>query len=237
MMRDTYETYAKRKEQEVEARINSELTKQKDFWNDFVRSAILTMFLTPDLHSSFFVHRNNLRKRSNLSFDERIFMKFPNNIELRMPVALKVMDGKVDAYDPYGHLEIIIEDAPEYELVEDKLYILTIKKNFPTHPLRPVLEKNVGGVECHLKPTNLPLLEELDEDSDYWYLKELPGYIETESEAIDIITRLQNIYRLKDYYVERKDAMTIVVEGADEVFIASYSSSLHCIKVGIMETQ
>lgn len=236
-MRDTYETYANRKEQEVEEHIKRELDKQKDFWNDFVKSAILTMFYAPDLHTSFFVHRKNLKKRSNLSFDERIFMKAPNNMELRMPVALKIMEGKVMAQDLYGGIEIMVPDEPPYELVEDKVYILTIKKNFVMSPIRPELEKNVNGLECHLKPTNLPLQAELDEESDYRCIAELPEHIETEEECIDIITRLQNIYRLNDYYVERKDALTIVVEGKEDVFIVCYSPKLQCLKIGIIDQE
>lgn len=234
-MRDSYEDYAKRKETEIDVAIKKELSKQKLFWNDFVKSAILTMFLTQDLHSSFFVHRKNLRKRCNLSFDERIFVKAPSNIELRMPVALKISEGKLEACDLYGSVDIIVTEEPPYELVEDKIYILTIKKNFAMYPMQLVLEKYNDGVECHLKPTNLPLLTELDEESDYWYLGELPDRIDKEEDAIDIITRLQNIYRLKDYYVERKDATTIVVEGKDDVFIASYSPALQCIKIGVIE--
>lgn len=232
-MKNTDEAYANRKEKEVEELINRELKKQKLFWNDFVKSAILTMFLTPDLKSSFFVHRNSLRKRSNLSFDERIFVKAPNNLELRMPVVLKVMDGKVEACDPYGHLEIIVQEEPPYELVEDKIYILTIKKNFSMYPIYPILEQTANGIECHLKPTDLPFFAELDEESDYWFLRELPDRIE-EEDAIDTITKLQNIYRMKDYFVERKDPLTIVVEGKEEIFIVTYSSNMHCIKIGIM---
>ncbi len=235
-MRDTYEAYAARKENEVEAFLSNELEKQRMFWNDFVKSSILTMFYTPHIHTSFFTHRKNLRKRSNLSFDERIFMKAPSNIELRMPVALKIGDGEIEAYDPYGSLTIKVNKKPEYELEEEKLYILYIKKAYPMYPFHPILEENENGMECHLKPTNLPLVAELEEESDYWYIGETPDHIETESDAIDVITELQNIYRLKNYYVERKDAISIAVEGEQETFIVYYSSKFHCLKLGIIDS-
>lgn len=235
-MRDTYEAYAKRKEKELEDIIKYELTKQKDSWNDFVKTGILTMFIAADIPSAFFVYRNNLRKRSNASFDERIYIKAPNNIKLRFPVALKLEDGELEAYDPYGSVKIKIEKKPEYELVENRIYILTLIKRYPMHPFIPVLEENVNGVECHLKPTTLPLRVEPEESSDYAYLRKFPKYIGTETEAIDVITEIQNYYRLKDYYVERRDAITIIIEGEEDSFILFYSPALHCIKIAIMVT-
>ena len=215
--------------------IKRELGRQKKQWNEFVRPCILSIFLVPDLKSSFFVSRDSLRKRSNLSFDKRLFMKAPNNIEFRMPVAVRKLDGGIEAFDPYGSMKIIIEKEPEYELTEDKIYIMQMKKYFPMYPLNPVLGEKKNGVELYLKPTPLPLFTEPDEDTDFTdfaYLSAQPGYIRTENEAIDIITNLQNYYRLKDYFVERKDATTIVVD-AKETFIITYSPNLYCLKLGL----
>lgn len=232
-MRDSYEQYAESKEIEVEDMIGVALEKQSDSWNGFVKSAILTMFLSPVMNTAFFSRRNALRKRSNLSFDDRLLLKAPCNIKLRMPVTLNVYEGWVEACDPYGKMKIKVEKQPDYELEENKIYILTLVKKFPMYPYEPVLEETANGVECHLKPTTLSLQEKPEEDSDYKYLAELPSRIETESEAVDIITQLQNIYRLKDYYVERKDSITIVVEGKEDTFIVSYSTRCHCIEVAI----
>lgn len=232
-MLDTYNNYAERKQREVEAAIQRELDKQKTFWKDYVKTGILTLFLSPDINSAFFVHKDNLRKRSNLSFDERIFIKAPNNIELRMPVALKVMDGWVEVYDPYGSMRIKVNKQPEYELIENQIYILTFVKRFPMYPMEPILEEFANGVECHLKPTTLSLQAEPGEESDYKYLAELPNYVSSESEAIDIINKLQNIYRLNDYYVERRDSTTIVVDGKEDTFLVTYSTSCHCMKIAI----
>ena len=212
--------------------IERELMKQRESWNDLVSTAVLVTFLAPDLNTAFFVERDNLRKRSNLSFDERVFMRAPNNIELRMPVAIRLGDGEIELYDPYGSMTVKVNKKPEYELVEDRIYIMRMVKHYAMYPLRPVLEENCNGVELHLSPTALSLYAEPKEGSDFSYLAEQPYFIPSEDEAIDFINCMQNYYRLKGYSVERRDPITIAVEGRDR-FILGYSRVNRCVKVGI----
>lgn len=217
----------------VDRMILKELEKQLTDWNAFVKPGILSIFYLKDMTTTFFAKRNELRKRSNLSFDERLFMKAPNHVELRMPVAVKREQSRIKLYDPYGFIHVEVEEEPGYELREDIIYIMKMIKNFPMHPLRPVLEKDRNGVKLHLKPTSFSLKAEKEEESAFKYLKEVPAIIQTESAAIDIMTRLQNIYRLEQYYVERRDPVTIVVD-AEEPFIVTYCENRCSLKIGLL---
>lgn len=216
----------------VEKLISKELKKQHSDWNTFVKPGILSIFYLNDLKTAFFTKRDELRKRSNLSFDERLFMKAPNNIDLRMPVAIKKESNGIRLYDPYGSLHVLVEEEPDYDLTEDIIYIMKMVKRYPMYPLQPVLEKEYNGIELHLKPTSFLLNIENDEDSAYNHLREVPAIIQTESAAIDIITRLQSIYRLEQYDVERRDPVTIVVD-AEEPFIITYCEDRRSLKIGL----
>ena len=215
--------------------VKQELKKQTDSWNEFVKTAILTIFYLSDVKTTFFTRRNELRKRTNLSLDERIYLVAPSNIELRMPVAIKKTENenRIILYDVFGRQKVTIEEKPEYELREDIIYIAKQIRHYPMYPYEPILDKNRNGMEFYLKPTALTLEEEPVEDPDFDILREVPDTIETEEEAINIITTLQNHYRLQDYYVERNNEVTITVEGKEN-FIITYSEVHKTLKIAIV---
>lgn len=222
-----------KKDSTTDRLVRNELEKQLSSWNTFVKPGILSIFYPGDLTTAFFVRRNELRKNSNISFDERLFMKAPNNIELNMPVAIKREKGGARLYDPYGDLYMAIDEEPAYELRENKIYIMKMIKRFPMYPLQPVLGKEMNGVELHLKPSPFSVQEEMEPDSIFQCIKEQPAIIQSESAAIDIITRLQNIYRLEKYDVERRDPVTIAVD-AEEPFIVTYCENKCSLKIGLL---
>lgn len=217
----------------IDKEVKRQLQKQKESWEASSSYGILSQFLLRDLKTAFFARRKELRKRSNLSFEEKLFVNAPNNITFRMPVALKRNEDELILYDLYGMQRVKLEKEPEYELVEDRIYIMKMTKQYPMYQNEIVLGENRNGYEISLKPTSLPLEMQLDPESDYDWLRQVPEVIESEEEAIDIITGLQNRYRLMDYWVERRNETMIVVEG-EECFAVAYCPGLKTLKVCIL---
>lgn len=217
----------------IDKEVKRQLQKQKESWKDSNIDGILRCFRLEDLNTAFFIRRNEFRKRSNLSLVDQFLIDAPSNVELRMPVALKRDADKIILYDLYGKLEVKIEKNPEYALEEDKIYIMKLTKHYPMYQNEIVLGENRNGYELYLKPTPLPLMMQPDEESDYDWLRKVPERIESVEEAIDIINGLQNRYRLMGYYVERKDEITIIVDG-EECFVVAYRKHLKTLAICIL---
>lgn len=231
-----YQGTTKSLRKRIDETVTRQLHKQKESWEDSNIYGILRNFRLDELNTAFFVRRNEFRKRTNLSFMERLFINAPSNVELRMPVALKRDGDKIILYDLYGKLEVKIEKEPEYELLEDRIYIMKLTKHYPMYQNEIVLGENRNGYELYLKPTPLPLEMQPDEESDYDLLRQIPERIENEDEAIDIINGLQNRYRLMGYSVNRNDVTMITVAG-EECFAVAYCPTLKTLEVCVFSEE
>lgn len=213
-----------------------EINLQKKSWARYIQGRILSLFYADELETGFFAYRDNLRKRTNLSFDENIFLKAPNNIELRMPVALKKKDCGYIVYDLQGSMPISIKKPPEYDLAEDRIFIMKMVKHYPAYPLRPVLNETQNGITFSLKPTELPLHVPIAGTEFEPLLHYSPA---SESAGIDSLTALLNWYRLNDFIVERASETAIVVAYPDNKnpFLIAYDVNVKKLKVAILQQE
>lgn len=213
-----------------------ELKIQKKTWDKYIQGQILSLFYANELETGFFAFRDNLRKRTNLSFDENIFLKAPNNIVLRMPVALKKKDCGYIVYDLQGSMPISIKKLPEYDLAEDRIFIMKMVKHYPAYPLRPVLNETQNGISFSLSPTTLPLHVSMAGTEFEPLLHYSPA---SESVGIDTLTALLNWYRLNDFIVERAGEMTIIVTHPEnkESFLIIYDIGEKKLKVAILQNK
>lgn len=227
----------KYRQKRIKENVNREIKRQRDSWNAFIKNCVYTIFYLNDINTTFFTKRNELRKRSNITLDERIYLKAPSNIELRMPVAINKTknEKEVILYDIYGKQNLRIETAPDFEINENRIYIMKQIRHYPMFPYEPVLGECKNKIELYLKPTTLSLNELPDAEDDYEILRDLQKSIEAfeEDEAIEIITMLQNYYRLNGYYVERENKTMILVEGK-ETFLIAYSTVFKTLKICIL---
>lgn len=216
----------------TEKTIDDELRRQKESWSNYVKGRVLCLFYADELKTGFFAYRNELRKRTNLSFEEQIFMKAPDNIELRMPVAIRKRNGKITLYDLNGSMPVEVNKEQESDLSEESLYIMHLTKHYPMYPLKATLNEPANGVDLRLTPATLPLQVSL-KNTDFELFETLsPQSIE---EAVKSINLLQNYYRLKDYEVERINEITIAVQTKDEDFLISFDIDKKKLMVGTIQ--